>query len=581
MQQISQAALSWLLEKTNAQALAHLLRRWPAICSVWEKGGFKLTPQTFESPTQRLRLQSVLLLKDAPIQDFVLDIAELKSWLPLREAWEALSPQWLEQYWRALLQSVPDPRPWCMAVIWWGDSKKLQRLGSLLLLCRTIWREPPGDRPAGPLTPMLQFFSRPAKERTAKDNRHNEQQQALQEKINALKPQLEQLRRENQELQRQLSDEQARSRNALRQQQRAAEAREQKLQADMEAICADSETKTRAALDNFRQMSLGIHPDLQAFSTSLAQENASLAERLEAVLHKQAATNRLYGLKCELRAEAERLEGYLQQLRLAIDEAMVVCPELPALQKELENLLVQVYEKLEEDPDQLALGVLPARLQALIKTIRLDAEAKTKFVALREFLEQDFIGELLLPDEVEAVRTLLDKRCQLLLETESRNAVERSRPLPHSHTHIIWSMAAFVHDLHRVVLYVDAYNVIIGDSAWKAIKDKKGLLQVRKEFLDCVRVKAGIFKQVHLVYDGGSALGNVETTGNISVHFAPSLRADQSADDYIVKILRETPREEDTLRWVVTDDEGLQNRSKEFCDGMVAAFCLNQFLRLT
>ncbi|NLF93188.1 MAG: hypothetical protein GX564_04810 [Oligosphaeraceae bacterium] len=580
MHQISQAALSWLLEKTNSQALAHLLRRWPALCSAWEKGGFKLTPQTFENQTQRARLQSILLLKEAPTEVFLLDVADLKGWLPLREAWEALSPQWLEQHWRDFLQSVPDPRPWCMAVIWWGKSDKLQRLASLLLLCRKVWQDPPGERPPGPLAPMLQCFSSPAKVRAAKDNRL-EQQQAWQEKFSALKPQLEQLRRENQELQRQLSDEQARNRNALKQQQRASEAREQKLQADLAAICASSEAKTRAALDNFQQMCLGIHPDLEAFSTSLAQTNAGLAERLEAVLQKQAGTNRLYGLKRELRAEAERLEGYLQQVRLAIDEAIVICPELPALQKELENLLAQVYAKLQEDPDKLALAVIPTRLKALIMTISLDAEAQTKFAALRDFLEQEFIGQLLLPDETEAVRALLDKRCRLQLEAESRSAVERARFLPHSHTQLIWSLAAFVNDLHRVVLYVDAYNVIIGDNAWKAVKDKKGLLQVRREFLDRVRVKAGIFKQVHLVYDSGNALSSVETAGKVSVHFAPSLREDQGADDYIVKMLRENPREEQTLRWVVTDDEGLQNRSKEFCDGIVAGFCLNQFLRLT
>jgi len=580
MDNTQQPTIAWLLEKTNAQALAQLLKRWPILLHAWEKGGFKLVPQSFENPTLRMRLLALLQQKDAPTESFLMDIAGLKTWKPLQEAWEALSQDWLEQNWRAFLKSVPDPRPWCMAVIWWGDSNKMKRLAKLLPRCRSIWQIPSVDRPPGALMAMLQCFTPSAKVITAKDNQ-NEQLHTLRENYTAAKQQLEQLRRENKQLNQQLTDEQMRCRHTLKQQEHVFLARERELQDENAAICANAEEKTRIALENFQQISLGIHPDLLAFTQDLSQEKAALEKRLEAVLQKQADTNLRYGLKRELRDEVLRLEEYLNQIRLAIDEAIIICPELTILQREIENRLAQVYEKLNEDPEQLSLAVIPTRLKSLIKTVKLDAEAQTKFAALKNFLENDHLRQLLLPDENAAVRTLLEQRCQLHLSVENGKDIARTKLLPHSHTQVIWSLAAFINDLHRVVLYVDAYNVIIGDKAWKALKDKKGLLQVRQQFLNCFQTKASVFHQVNLVYDGGSALSSVENFGNVIVHFAPSLRADQSADDYIVKSLRENPKESDTLRWVVTDDEGLQNRCKEFCDALVAASCLNQFLRLS
>ncbi len=580
MDNTQQPTVAWLLEKTNAQALAQLLKRWPMLLQAWEKGGFKLVPQSFENPALRTRLLFLLLQKDAPTESFLMDIADLKTWKPLQEAWKALSQDWLAQNWRAFLKSLPDPRPWCMAIIWWGDSDKMKRLAELLSRCRALWQEPPADRQPGALLPMLQCFTPAAKNITVKDSQ-NEQLHALREKHTAAKQQLEQLRRENKQLSQQLTDELSQCQHALKQQEHVFLARERKLQAENAAICANAEEKTRVALDNFQQMALGIHPDLLAFTQNLSQEEAALEKRLEAALQKQADTNLRYGLKRELRDEVLRLEEYLSQIRLAIDEAITISPELPVLQREIENRLAQVYEKLHEDPEQLSLAIIPTRLKSLIKTVKLDAGAQAKFSDLRKFLENDHLRQLLLPDENAAVRTLLEQRCQLHLSVQSSQDIARTKPLSHSHTQLIWSLAAFINDLHRVVLYVDAYNVIIGDKAWKAIKDKKGLLHVRQEFLNSFKAKASVFRQVNLVYDGGSTLSSVENFGNIVVHFAPSLQADQNADDYIVKSLRENPKDQDTLRWVVTDDVGLQNRCKESCDALVAAFCLNQFLRLS
>ena len=50
MDNTQQPTIAWLLEKTNAQALAQLLKRWPILLHAWEKGGFKLVPQSFENP---------------------------------------------------------------------------------------------------------------------------------------------------------------------------------------------------------------------------------------------------------------------------------------------------------------------------------------------------------------------------------------------------------------------------------------------------------------------------------------------------------------------------------------------------
>ncbi len=233
---------------------------------------------------------------------------------------------------------------------------------------------------------------------------------------------------------------------------------------------------------------------------------------------------------------------------------------------------------MQEEPEQQALAVIPTRLKTLIKSIALDSEAQTKFSAVREFLEDQVTGQLLLSDELAAIQNLLAERCRLQLEVATRNDAVRIRS--HSYTQMILSLPAFVHDLHRVILYVDAYNVIIGDSHWKAIGNKRGLLQARQEFLGCCQHRAGFFKQINLVYDGHNSLGNLENHDNITVHFAPKLHSDQSADDYIVKLLRENPKPENTLRWVVTDDEGLQKRCQKFCDGIVASSSLNQFLRM-
>ncbi|MFA6931606.1 MAG: NYN domain-containing protein, partial [Lentisphaeria bacterium] len=209
----------------------------------------------------------------------------------------------------------------------------------------------------------------------------------------------------------------------------------------------------------------------------------------------------------------------------------------------------------------------------------LDETAPRKFTELLQFLEHDCIHGLLLPDELVSLKKLLEDRRKL--HNSQVSSVEARKSL-HYHTREIWALTPFINNFPKLSIYIDGCNLLLSDSQWNAMTKKLGQTAAREDLLAKCKSKAKLFKTIQLIFDGvGSQNTSEKIEAGLTLYFAAQLQADQNADNYLVQLLKDTPKAEGELRWVVTDDMGLRYRVETLCEAIVPTSSFAQFLRIS
>jgi len=211
--------------------------------------------------------------------------------------------------------------------------------------------------------------------------------------------------------------------------------------------------------------------------------------------------------------------------------------------------------------------------------VRLDDSAPQVFTEIRQFLEHDLTRRLLQPEELQAVQRLLEEqRTKHNHMVSSRDA----NTVSHAHTSEIWFLTQHIQNFHRTSLYIDGCNLLLCDPQWKELSQKRGQAAARTDIVEKCKSKASLFKGIHLIFDGTEYQDSIEKLdAGLTLHFAARKQSDQNADNYLVQLLKETPKVAQQLRWVVTKDIGLQTRVAHLCDAIVPNPSFAKFLRIS
>ncbi len=549
-------------------------------------GGFQLNSKSFENPNLRLRLNT-LLQREADLMDaFLSDVHLMHNWRSACNAIETLDRDWLKKNWKRFLRTVADPRPLVLGMYWAGKGlkdDKLDRLCQRLLACPTLWQEPSALGQHADLAATLHHFTATKATATATPDagRLAGLLNKLEQENASLRKSLEQSRKESKLQQRAHEVEQQQSRLKYAALERDLKEREGYFQKQYQQLETSAQEFSSREIAAFQQRVLGLQPELETLLENTRNENFPLQKRIEKVLLLQADNNRRFGLRQELRKEIAELEDRLQDLLQAIDECVVVHEDLPKLQVEVETRIDQLKEKLKEGNLALLPGDIPSRMKTMIKTVRLDDTAPQVFTEIMQFLEHDYIRRLLQPDELQAIRKLLEEQRKKHSHiVSSRHANTAS----HAHTGEIWFLTQHIREFHRTSLYIDGCNLLLCDPQWKELTLKKGQSTARADLIEKCKGKAVLFKGIHLIFDGVEYQDSIEKMdGRLTLHFAARKQSDQNADNYLVRLLKETPKVEleQELRWVVTKDIGLQTRVAHLCDAIVPNPSFAQFLRIS
>jgi predicted RNA-binding protein with PIN domain len=582
MPKVSLEAVKWLLQHTPSPAIVEIVRGSGQTLASILKGGFKLDSKSFENASLRLRLSTLLSKEKEMFEAFLLDVHLMRSWSRPCAAMEIIDPDWLKENWRQFLRTVADPRPLVLGIYWVGkaaEDEKLERLCHWLFACPSLWGEPTLAKQDAELLGALGYLTgNKTKESTQVDSGKLAalRQKLEQDKVAAQKA-LDHSRKESKQQQRVHEAELQQWRQKCAAADRELKEREEHWQKQYKQLESSAKEFSRAEIAVFEQRLLGLQPEFEAQMASIRSSNHSLSERIEKTLQLQAANNRHFGLRQELRQEIAGLERRLLDIQQAIEESLVVHASLPELQTELETRIFQLKEQLAEDGFSRLESDIPQRMRNMIKTVRFDDQAPQVFSEIKHFLEHEYVRQLMRPEELRSAHTMLDEQ-----RKKHSHIVSAKDSQASGHTHLgeVWFVEQHIQDFHRISLYIDGCNLILCDPQWKELTMREGQAYARGEVIAKCKSKAALFKGVNLIFDGIEAQDSIERINDhLSVHFAGRKESEQNADNYLVALLKDTPREAKELRWVITKDIGLQVRVAHLCDAIVPNQSLAKFLR--
>jgi DNA repair exonuclease SbcCD ATPase subunit len=584
MPKFSPEAMQWLLQQTPSQTIYEIVKGSGDIVPFILHGGFQLTSKSFENSNLRLRLSALLLREADLLEAFLGNERLMRSWRTVSGVMEMLDGDWLKKNWRALLRTVADPRPLVLGMFWAGkklEDEKLERLSRRLFACPSLWKEADSSRQNAGLADSLKLFALTKQPAAAPDSSKKQTNltKKLEQEAASLRKALEQSRKESKQQRHASEAEQQQWRQKYANLERELKDREKHWQKLYQQLEANAEEVSKQEIAAFEQRVLGLQPGQEAELEDIRNHNAALQERIAKVLQLQAANNRRFGLRQALRQEISELEAQLQSIQQAIDESVVIYEDLPELQIEVEARITQLKEQLNEQDLSQFPEDIPNRMKLMIKTVRLDENAAKTFSEIRQFLEHDSIRRILYPEELQATQKLLEEQRKKHNHIiSSRNANTASQ----THTGEIWFLTQHIQNLHRTSLYVDGCNLLLCDPQWKELTEKKGQATARADLIEKCKSKAALFKNIHLIFDGIESQDSIEKLeSGLTLHFAARKASDQNADNYLVQLMKETPKQSQELRWVVTKDSGLRTRVAHLCDAIVPNQSFAKFLRIS
>ena len=346
----------------------------------------------------------------------------------------------------------------------------------------------------------------------------------------------------------------------------------------------DTDQKIAARVHQARRQILGLTAPPCGWGEQAGTGRSSgLLDRVEQAVETHRQLNDRYMRLSDLREQIERLGQARNRLAECISESVVVLPGLPALKDEVDTSIEDMRSLLWEHHHEGAPEAVQ-RLLADVCSAAADTDGLERLDEIEQMLRIRPVRRLLGLRWVREVRdSLLDHR-QAIENTQRERELASSAPEgSHAHTHAPREIMRVEQELARlgedieVALIVDAYNVIKRIPELAAIEERQGQPAAREQFRDLCRKAARHVDTIELVFDGEGPVATREAEGGVVVVFAPRRREDQNADDYIVARLPVLRQRADVI-WLVTEDQGLRERSRDDCDAFITPADLHAFL---
>ena len=592
------AALDWLLTQFSATTLCEAIKSRPAWNAQLSKGGFKMTPQTINTPTMRGRIREQMLRNPAWMDELLqLACSQKGPWDPCFELLELLGTPWMLYNWRLLLETLPDPRPFILAMTSPSfEEPDLTRLAKRLCRCPSVWIDPEPENQVGNLwvdfaKTILPTEKTPrAREENTASSEEREQAPETDQNREKLKHQIKELKNEIRKLTKELEQERAKNRDLdhdIREQRHLLkEAREADAQAMKDAAEQHQQELARREhefqqrlgqeIQAFKQQFLGLTPDDLERTQKRRRDHDSLLQHVEAAIENQLRLNEKYGCRTLLHGELDRLEKALERASALLDDAIVADDELQELIPTLEKRQQELSEllKVSRPAYQPAYG-LPLLITAKLKSADLTATDIDFFKRFQDLIQLAAKLEIIPQTEADGLsKTVVD-------QIQKKHLLEHSpsdKPQPKTKLEVL-SIMSFRSQLSQTMIVIDGYNAIKCSKYWANIEQKYGLDQARQSFLDACKRQRRSFKEWLIVFDGNNPiLNHVENDGDgMTIVFAAKKHDEHNADDYILEHLRKLPPDDSPV-WLVTDDYGLRHQAEPFCQALVATSVLEDFL---
>ena len=287
-------------------------------------------------------------------------------------------------------------------------------------------------------------------------------------------------------------------------------------------------------------------------------------------LARQAELDQHHGTRSALRQEQERLLALQQEMTRALQESLVVLPELRQAAHQVASRIGEIEKALSAEPQ-------PSSLFAdFLMRLRTLTPAAGGLAAL-ESLEQlaKLLDDLALWSKAEAAearRALRDQRQRLEIQASGKMpeklgfADQAGQPPRFS---LAWLRpGAPPHPEIRV--FIDGYNAIKRNSPFSDIEASRGLASARREFVArCASVTSQV-GHLEVVFDGSGTLQNQEAIAGVLVIYSPYQGKDQNADICLLERLKTARNDHpEAILVLVSDDGGLIVQAAAFKTAIV------------
>ena len=566
--QFSDAAAEWVISRCDAERLLALVHGDPAVLSYVCRGGFKATIKNLQRPALRRRL-ALALTKNSSWAELVLEDPEGPWWTAMG-ALLTLNDNWLLTHWRSLLRSL-DGRCLAVAMAMFKNFPEIRERGVRLLRRDGFWRSGESGATAD-LPEALMFFCGAARGSAADEAVASPddtgQVQSLRRELASVREALARQREKVKTLEQS-------SREAVQEYEEREKCLRKELRAvkqELAALEADVPLRVARGVEAARRRLLDRSPLRDEEMGEALVPSDNVLEKIEAVLAAQEKLNASFGTRQAMRRRLQRLCEGAEQLEACIEESVRLHPEVRRLHAAVCREIDRLHELIGEKALESRAPALSAQIAATIRATPPEAGGFEEIKQVQRLLAEPLVGELLGPEEHERLTEMLEQRRRLLfgmLQQENPPTTESSSG---DEIREIWDVAAELRRLPpgAIEVFIDGYNVIKGVEPLAHLEEKNGLAAGRDELCRLCGLRADRFAHLEIVFDGIGALSSREVRDGVTVVFSNGLGESQNADDYLVERLS-TERAADHIRWLVSNDRGLQARTEAGCDAVVRA----------
>ncbi len=574
---ISAEAAAWLVAQLQGKCIAGIVHAVPAVERALFRG-FKFNPGNAEKPIVRHRLALELVHND----DLRMEIMQAADapWKAWRDCLSCLGEGRLLCVWRALARVEGGRILVAMAL---HDSGRVAARAERVLGRHGVWQHFPSPRPSD--ISILDHFARQLNVIRVKSSdvvidteqttgaQELRQQLIVQQKARAdAESRLERAERQLHKTGVELDERRVKT-EELAAQVQGLRRHLAETQRTNERLLKEQEGIVQERLIQFRRDVLGLTPDLETVRTELAAaDSQDLLQLADQLLAKQEMLNAKYGTLAQFRREISLLEQKLHDLDLCAHDSVVVTPDFSQVREQLRKRAELLRGKLsvEERTDQLA--PIVRELMHKIVSVPADDDSLETLASLGHMLTLTPLLSLVGEDGLQRLKTAVSVRTEavssLLRERQLSRLVDSARttrPGPKEIMNVSAELGrrpatATVH------LLIDGYNCIKRVEHLRSIEASQGLAAARDELCRLCRRRGTLFAAVDVVFDGIGPVATRETQGGITVVFAPKIKEDQTADDWIVRMLSEAAA---APYWLVTFDFGLRSRAAERCEAFI------------
>lgn len=577
------SAAERLLELAGPDLLWQMFNDAEISCERFFRGGFQVSATGLRSIAVRRRI-AVALARDAALAGRLLLVSSA-PWQLWLTGLACFSDTWLRSVWRRFLRTGGGV---VLALAMSCDERpRIRRRGERLLLREGFWQHPPETDSERLSRSLLQALPGLAETATGSDEtavlsgnspgggpRENRELEEVRRSLDAHRHKLKEARQEL----RQMSVTYGSREKNLESENRVLR---QELAHLEETVAARIETAVAALAKDL----LRVTPELETVVQENDTSTAGLLTKAASILRKQREMDRRNGLISRLREDHDRLEKTEAELACAINDSVLVLPELRRIHTDVCNRLRELDALLAQHADTPFNDGLETYLMACIRGVCQSSENQEDLDAVDVLLAHGLLAEFL--GAVQTARlTAASAERRAFLEECLREKLSRPAVLiPSQHTRTepreIWDLPGALEKSTKdgigVRLFVDGYNAIRRVRPLSGIENRNGLAVARSTFLDLIRRRQEAFTTVEVVFDGTGTLSQREADGNLTLVYSGSLTESQNADIYLTARLHALAGTGGQV-WLVTDDFGLRDHVRTCCQAYIPPLRLYEYL---